>query len=52
VGAQDLRRTLGRDKSSKHRKVEKLISDGCDIAIIGEEDFLELVGERPSENAT
>ncbi len=43
VGLQDLRRTKGRKKSSKHRKAEGLVDEGCDIAIIGEEDFLELV---------
>lgn len=45
VGVQDLRRTKGRKKSSKHRKAERLIQEGCDIAIVGEEDFLELVGD-------
>jgi DNA polymerase-3 subunit epsilon len=52
VGAQDLRRTLGRTKSSKHRKVEELIAGGCDVSIIGEEDFMELVGERSGTNDT
>lgn len=52
VGVQDLRRTLGGGKSSKHRKVEGLIADGYDIAIIGEDDFLELVGEVGDANAT
>jgi DNA polymerase III subunit epsilon len=45
VGVQDLRGTKGRKKSSKHRKAEQLIQEGCDIAIVGEEDFLELVGD-------
>lgn len=43
VGVQDLRRTGGREKSSKHRKAEQLIGSGRDLAIIGEEDFVELV---------
>ena len=43
VGMQDLRRTRGQDKSSKHRKAEALVSKGANISIIGEEDFLELV---------
>ena len=42
VGVQDLRRTNGRSKSSKHRKAEGLIEDGHQIKIIGEEDFLSL----------
>ena len=45
VGVQDLRRTKGKNKSSKHRKAEQLIQEGAEIAIVGEEDFLELVGE-------
>ncbi len=43
VGTQDLRRTNGQSKSSKHRKAEKMIEEGWDISIIGEEDFLALV---------
>ena len=43
VGTQDLRRTRGQAKSSKHRKAEALVSKGANISIIGEEDFLELV---------
>ena len=43
VGVQDLRRTGGRDKSSKHRKAEAFVEEGREISIIGEEDFLELV---------
>ena len=43
VGTQDLRRTNGQSKSSKHRKAEKLIEKGREISIIGEEDFLALI---------
>ena len=43
VGVQDLRRTGGSDKSSKHRKAEQLVGAGKDISIIGEDDFVELV---------
>ena len=44
VGIQDLRRTNGQSKSSKHRKAETLIGEGADISIIGEDDFRELLG--------
>jgi len=43
VGVQDLRRTNGRSKSSKHRKAEALKQAGHPISIIGEDDFLDLV---------
>lgn len=43
VGVQDLRRTGGQTKSSKHRKAERLIKNGAGLAIISEEDFLALV---------
>lgn len=43
VGVQDLRRTGGREKSSKHRKAEQLIGAGQNMSIIGEADFVELV---------
>jgi DNA polymerase-3 subunit epsilon len=33
----------GEQKSSKHRKAEKLIEDGHPIRILKESDFLELV---------
>lgn len=39
VGDQDLRRLAGADKSSKHRKAEKLIADGQPIRILTESDF-------------
>ena len=43
VGDQDIRRLAGHEKSSKHRKVEELITKGQPIRIIGESDFLRLV---------
>lgn len=43
VGDQDVRRLVGHEKSSKHRKVEKLISEGQSIRILRETDFKELV---------
>ena len=43
VGDQDLRKLAGKTKSSKHAKAEKLISEGCDLRILGESDFRELV---------
>jgi len=46
VGLQDLQRTGGQAKSSKHRKADSLIGEGIEISIIGEDDFLELVQEE------
>jgi len=43
VGDQDLARLAGKEKSSKHRKAEKLILDGQTIRILKESDFLILV---------
>jgi len=44
VGDQDIKRLAGHKKSSKHRKAEKLISNGQQpIRIIRETDFKELV---------
>lgn len=40
VGDQDLDKLNGHDRSSKHRKVEKLISEGRPIRIVGEADFM------------
>lgn len=42
VGDQDVRRLAGREKSSKHRKAEDLISNGQPIRILRESDFREL----------
>lgn len=45
VGDQDIRKLAGKDKSSKHRKAEELISKGQVIRIIKESDFKELVSQ-------
>lgn len=42
VGDQDVRRLAGHKKSSKHRKGEELINQGCGIRILRESDFKEL----------
>ena len=44
VGTQNNNQLSGYDKSSKHRKVEALISDGSEIKILSEKDFSELMG--------
>lgn len=43
VGDQDVKKLAGHEKSSKHRKVEKLIAEGSRIRILRESDFKELV---------
>ena len=43
VGDQDVSKLRGREKSSKHRKAEQLISKGQTIRIVKESDFKELV---------
>ena len=43
VGDQDVKKLHGREKSSKHRKAEGLISQGVAIRILTESDFTELV---------
>lgn len=43
VGDQDVTKLAGHEKSSKHRKAEKLISQGQSIRILKESDFLELI---------
>jgi DNA polymerase-3 subunit epsilon len=42
VGDQDIKRLAGHEKSSKHRKAEKLIAAGYPIRILRESDFKEL----------
>jgi len=42
VGDQDIRKLAGHEKSSKHRKAERLIEDGSPIRILRESDFKEL----------
>lgn len=43
VGDQDVKKLAGHEKSSKHRKAEKLIAEGYRIMILRETDFKELV---------
>ncbi len=43
VGIQDGNKLNGYEKSSKHRKVEALISKGSEIQILSERDFSELM---------
>jgi len=45
VGDQDMTRLAGQSKSSKHRRAEELISQGHKIRIIGETEFLALLGK-------
>jgi hypothetical protein len=52
VGDQDLRRTKGNEKSSKHRKAEEMIATGASIRIVGESDFMLMVGPAAIEDAT
>lgn len=52
VGDQDLRRTKGNEKSSKHRKAEEMIAAGIPIRIVGESDFMLMVGSAAIEDAT
>jgi len=42
VGDQDIDKLNGADKSSKHRKAEKLIENGQPIRILGEADFMSI----------
>jgi DNA polymerase-3 subunit epsilon len=43
VGDQDIKKLIGHEKSSKHRKAEELIVKGVPIRILKESDFKELV---------
>ena len=43
VGTQNAQQQNGYAKSSKHRQIEQLITDGCSIDILTEEDFVELL---------
>ena len=45
VGDQDLSVLAGHKKSSKHRRAEDLIAKGKPIQIIGETEFLRLIGK-------
>lgn len=47
IGDQDVSVLApGKEKSSKHRKAEDLIAKGHDMRIMGETEFLALVGQR------
>jgi len=48
VGTQDSSKLAGYQKSSKHRKAEKLIENGSSIQILSEKDFVEMCN---NENA-
>ena len=50
VGDQDIKKLAGHEKSSKHRKAEKLIENGVPIRILKESDFKELA-RLSDENA-
>ena len=46
VGDQDITLLAGHTKSSKHRRAEELIDQGQEIRIIGETEFLGLIGKN------
>lgn len=48
VGDQDLRQTHGEAKSTKHRRAEELISEGQEIRILQESDFIALLSRVSS----
>ena len=50
VGDQDIQLLAGHEKSIKHRKAEKLISEGQSIRILRETDFKELVNSVGGEH--
>lgn len=50
VGDQDLTLLAGHNKSTKHRRAEELIEQGCDIRIIGETEFVALVRTTGEDN--
>ncbi len=49
VGMQDESKLQGYEKSSKHRKIEALISKGVGIDVLSESDFYELIGVKEPE---
>lgn len=51
VGNQDLRYTKGIEKSAKHRKADEMIAAGVPIRIIGESDFMLMVGGYADDTA-
>lgn len=46
MGIQDLRLLRGQTESTKTRKANELRNKGCDIQIIGEDDFLNMIDEE------
>jgi len=46
VGDQDIKKLAGHEKSNKHQKAEKLISEGQQIRILRETDFKALVENK------
>ncbi len=48
VGIQASSKLAGYEKSSKHRKAEKLISEGHNLRILSENDFFALTGNNES----
>jgi DNA polymerase III subunit epsilon len=44
VGDTDLRATRGQERSSKHRKAEQMILAGTNLRIVGEADFMRMIG--------
>lgn len=51
VGTQDESKLQGYEKSSKHRRIETLISKGARIDVLSESDFYEILGVNESEIA-
>jgi DNA polymerase-3 subunit epsilon len=45
VGDQDLRQTKGEERSSRHRRALELMTEGHEIRILQESDFLALIGD-------
>lgn len=43
IGENDMNKLKGKDRSSKMLKVEKLVSEGYDIEVIGESEFLKIL---------
>lgn len=46
VGDQDIMKLAGHEKSTKHRKAEKLVEKGQSIRILRETDFVRLIGNQ------
>jgi len=46
VGDQDMTLLAGHAKSTKHRRAEELMEQGHEIKIVGESEFMTLVGSK------